>query len=240
MTPTSRTAALIALALGWPLAHAQAPAKPATPPAAASTKSLGSGQASGKLMTREELRACLKTQTELRSRRPELERERAELDREKGELQQAGEAIRVERESFASGRSETVAAFNAKAAAHGERINALNARAATLAELEKQRNKRDEAQRLRQELEAERQELLRNEEALKLEAATVNRMNADTTNEFNARAAAHDQKVQAWNERNRAAAERAGAWQADNERWNGECANRRYLEDDEIAIQRGK
>jgi hypothetical protein len=228
MTPTLRMAALLALALAWPLTHAQA------------TKSLGNGKPGGKLLTRDELRACLGGQQDLKARRVEIERERAELDRDKAALLQAGEALKNDREAHQRSTAEQVSAFNAKNAAHGERVAALGQRIAALAELQKQRDKRDEAQRERETLENERQELLKEEDALKAQAKALNQGNADAVAAFNARAAEHDRKVQAWNERNRAAVERAQTWQDENSRWSADCADRRYNEDDEIAIKRGK
>jgi hypothetical protein len=96
MTPR-RTAAPIALALclAWPLATAQTttPAKPAKPGA---TKSFGGSKPGGKLLTRDELRACMKMQADMKSGGATLERDKAELQREKAELQQAGEALKAD------------------------------------------------------------------------------------------------------------------------------------------------
>ena len=61
---------------------------------------LGEAKPGGRLLTREELRACLKQKTELAERRPPMEAERAQLDRERQELQQIDESLKAERASI--------------------------------------------------------------------------------------------------------------------------------------------
>jgi hypothetical protein len=62
----------------------------------------------------------------------------------------------------------------------------------------------------------------------------------ETVNAFNNRAAAQEQKVADWNSRNKKLAEETGALASDREQWVADCGNRRYREDDEIAIKRGQ
>ncbi len=58
---------------------------PAASAQGAGNKSIGTAKG-GKLLSREELRACLAQQKDLAARKPELESERSALDRERDEL----------------------------------------------------------------------------------------------------------------------------------------------------------
>jgi hypothetical protein len=236
MKYTPRKAALIALALAWPLAHAQSPSKPASP--APATKSFG-GKPGSKLLTREELRACLALREQVKASGPELERDKAELQREKAALQEAGDALKTEREAQERSRQEATSAFRAKGDAHAQRIDAFNARAAELAELEKQ-GRGNRAERLRKALESEHADLKKSEEALQVEMNALNKANADSATTLNARIAEHEQNVRAWNERNDAFTARVQGHRSTDDRWLAQCADRRYDELDEIAIRQGK
>ena len=229
-----RTAALLALALAWPLAHAQA--------AAGTTKSFGTGKAGDKILTREELRACFAMQEQLKGRGPELEREKAQLQQEKTSLAQAGEALKAEKDTLERTREQSAAPFRAKADEHGRRIADFNRKAAELAELEKSKRQSDRAERerVRQAHDAERAQLETQEAALRTEMDTLNKANADAAGSMNARITEHEQKVRDWNTRNDAFTARVDGQRTADDRFKSECASRRYREDDEIAIRQGK
>ena len=82
----STRGALLALAAGLTL-----------PLPALAQKSLGSGGGSGPVMTREELRTCLKQQATLTTRVADFDRQRAELDAEKAAILQTKQALDAER-----------------------------------------------------------------------------------------------------------------------------------------------
>jgi chromosome segregation ATPase len=241
MKTPRRTAAPIALALclAWPLVQAQTttPAKPAKPGA---TKSFGGSKPGGKLLTRDELRACMKMQADMKSGGATLERDKAELQREKAELQQAGEALKADKDTLERTRTEATAAFKAKADAHAQRISDFNAKNAELTEMEKKESRGNRADRMRRDMEKEHADLKKADEVLRTEMDALNRSNADGANALNARVAAHEQKVREWNERNDAFTTRVNSRQSVDDRWMANCADRRYDELDEIAIEQGR
>jgi chromosome segregation ATPase len=238
MSLTRIAAALIALATALPMAsYAQGTT---TPKSTGKTLS-GGNKPAGKLLTRNELRACMKTQDTLKSGRSDLESERAALDREKAELVQAGDALRAERTALERQRNETVSAYNAKVANREARMTAWNQRNAALAEMVRsKKGDKAEMERERADLEREKAELIQLDEALKAEAPQIESTSSQAVAAYNAKATANDQKVEDWNKRSAAGVERANAWRADNDNWKRDCADRPYREDDEIAIKAGK
>jgi DNA repair exonuclease SbcCD ATPase subunit len=236
MKYTARSAALVALALAWPLAHAQSPSKP---PAAGATKTFGAGKPGGKLLTRDELRACMALQKQMQTQASDLEAQKAPLQQEKVALQQAGDALAADREALERNRQATAAPFQAKADAHGQRIEAFNKKSAELAALEKQ-GSLGKSEKLRGQLETEQSELRKNEEALRAEMDALNKTNADAASAMNARVAEHEQKVRAWNQRNDALTASIESHRTSDDRWASQCSDRRYDELDEIAIRQGR
>ena len=57
---------------------------------------------------------------------------------------------------------------------------------------------------------------------------------------FNAKVAALDARVADWNQRNAQVNDSAKALEQERMSWISDCGDRRYREDDEIAIRRGK
>ena len=258
-TPVKRlTFALVlgASLAGWaaaqtaPATPAKAAAKPAAKPAVAAkpaaavadkpadgkTMSLSGKEGGGKLLTRDELRACLKQRDTLTGQLNELAGARTALNQERDALNAEQAALKTERENLA-GMKTAVEELNAKTKVFQEEVDGWNKRVAALAEskghassLEKQRadvNEQGEGLRKRQaELTSERNAVLaRGEEQVKT---------------FNARAAAVDGKVADWNERNRKLNERGDTLQTERETWAADCGDKRYREDDEKAVLSGK
>ena len=258
-TPVKRlTFALVlgASLVGWaaaqtaPATPAKAAAKPATKPAAAAkpaaavadkpadgkTMSLSGKEGGGKLLTRDELRACLKQRDTLTGQLNELAGARTALNQERDALNAEQAALKTERENLA-GMKTAVEELNAKTKTFQQQVDEWNKRVAALAEskghassVEKQRadlNEQGEGLRKRQgELNGERDAVLaRGEEQVKA---------------FNARAGAVDAKVADWNERNRKLNERGDTLQTEREIWAADCGDKRYREDDEKAVLSGK
>lgn len=231
------------LALGLQAAQAQTAPKPAAKPASAPAPKAAEGRTlslggtggtggSGKLMTRDELRDCLKQQASLTQRRTEVEAARGPIDREKEDLVKEQQALKGEREKVDQARA-AIADLNARYQAYGEKVKDWNDRATALKD-----QGGVKADRERSVLERERVDLQKQQAALdadrdKLGDGSVQK----AVDAFNARAVALDQKVTAWNERNAQLADRARALNRDRETWVNDCADRRYREDDEIAIR---
>ena len=113
----------IALLVAAPLLWAQVP-----------SKTLGGGKAAGKLMTRDELRACLKQQATLKTGRADLKSQQDTLDAEKPALVDAGTALKEELATLDRSSADAVAAYNAKAQANDQKVDAWNQRNAALVE----------------------------------------------------------------------------------------------------------
>ncbi len=157
-----RAALLMAAVCGASAAMAQATVSPGD-----GTSALGSGKRGGKLLTREELRACMATQAKLKRDREALGQREKPLDREKAEIVAEGESIKAARE-------------------------------------------------------------------------TLDRTSEEAIQAFNQRVLDNDARVDDYNKRNAALKADATAWQAASDQWKTQCGDRRYREDDEIAIKRDK
>jgi predicted nucleic acid-binding Zn-ribbon protein len=93
----------------------------AVPVWAQSAKSTGPGD---KVMSREELRACLKEGDTLKSRNGEFERGRKDLDAEKARLFEEREALDKEVQAMSAERSKVDTADEAAVKAYNEKANA--------------------------------------------------------------------------------------------------------------------
>ena len=246
--------AALALALTPTFAQTTEPAKPAAKPAAkppsivmpaakpaakssakGDAKTLGGkGSASGKLLTRDELRQCMARLDAFNQGGKDLEQQRATLDRERLDIAKAGEDLKVEREEIDRKRA-LVDAWQGRVRVQAQEVDAFNKKSSAADELS--RSQREAAVK---ELEADRVRLSAARDALAAEEAKVVTTYQDGAKAYNARAEARDARVGDWNKRNAALNE--AALKRDEERtgWLTECANRPYREDDEIAIKKGK
>lgn len=221
------------------------PAKPAAPrgpsivipqaPKAAPTKTLsGKGQPAGKLLTRDELRVCLKRLDDLNASGKKLEGDRGALDRERDELMKEAEALRPMRADV-DVKLAAVRDWEGRMLAHGAEIEAFNKKLKDVEEAP--RSKRDE---LAAALEPERDRLTKARPPLVEEEARVVPAYQASVKTYNERALARDGKVNDWNTRNKTTADAAVKHDEERQAWLAECANRPYREDDEIAIKSGK
>ena len=85
-----------------------------------------------------------------------------------------------------------------------------------------------------------KQEIARDGDALKAKLETVDRTNAEAVNAYNEQAQARDKQVDAFQARATAFNARVDGMTADREAYAKNCSNRRYLEEDETAIKKGK
>lgn len=239
--PTLFAASLL-LALAATIAVAQtAPAKPASKPAAKaaanpSGKTLSGNAATGsaKLMTRDELRSCLKRLDDLNRSAKELDDLRPPLDRERDELKAAGEALKSERADL-DRQLIPIREWETKVKAHSADVEAFNKRNDALGQAP-----RNQQEKLAQELKVERDRLEKVREVLAAEEAKLVPAYKASAAAHNERITARDSKVTDWNARNAAAVDASAKQQDARALWLNECANRPYLEDDEKAIKAGK
>ena len=211
-----------------PKSTAKAPAKPGG-------KTLsGNAPGGGKLMTRDELRSCLKRLDDLNRNNKELDALRPTLDRERDELKAAGEALKKERTDL-DAQLPPIREWENKVRAHGADIEAFNKRNDAAPEAP-----RNQQEKLAQDLKAERERLEKNREALSAEESKLVPAYRAAAAAHNERVGVRDAKVCDWNARNAAAVETSGKQQEARSAWLTECANRPYQEDDEKAIKAGK
>jgi chromosome segregation ATPase len=193
------------------------------------------GQGSGPIMTRDELRSCLRQQDEIKRRRDALEAEREALESEKA-------AIQAENESLQGGRGDIrdanakVQAVNARRTELATRIDDWNRR---WAEFETSNRTGPIAERARKKLLDEQRALAKEDAAIDAEQAGVQAPTADAA-AFNARATALAERTRNWNARNAKAADESVKLTDERELWTIECGNRRFLTDDEKAIRSGQ
>jgi chromosome segregation ATPase len=237
---------MLAALLCLPLAVAaqSAPAKPtATPPqlimppardGKAATKTLGGKAPVGKMLSREELRTCMKRLEAVNATGKDYEQRRAALDKEKEELASSGDALKADRADV-EGKLVAVRAWEERMRAHGAEIETFNKR---IKEAEAApANRREE---LGKELEAERDRLSKARVPLTEEEARLVPAYRAAVASYNEKAKVRDAKVDDWNTRNKAMNELGLKHEEERSAWLAECANRPYREDDEIAIKNGK
>ena len=235
--PALTVAASLLLAFAATLVVAQtAPAKPGVRPAAAPAgKTLGGKTAgSGKPMSRDELRTCMKRLDDVNQSGKDIEALRPQLDRERDELKAAGLLLTAERAEV-DRQLAAVREWEVKMRAHAVDIETFNKRSAAVQEAP--RNRQEE---LLAALKGERENLQMVREALTVEEARSVPTYQALAKTYNERASARDLKVTDWNARNGAAVDASVNQQEARALWLNECANRPYLEDDEKAIKAGK
>jgi predicted nucleic acid-binding Zn-ribbon protein len=208
------------------------PASPAAKPAG--PKTLGGKAPVGKMLTREELRACLKRLDGVNAGTKDLEQRRAALDKEKEDLVKSGDALKADRADV-DAKLAAVRDWEGRLRAHGAEIETFNQR--LKAADEGPRAKREE---LAKEFEAERERLAKARVPLGEEEARLVPVYQNAVKAYNDKAATRDTVVADWNGRNKALNEQSAKQEDDRSAWLSECANRPYREDDEIAIKQGK
>lgn len=91
------------------------------------TGSFGKGKGNGPLLTRAELRECLKLQPSLRALADELVAAQAALDKERAEISRSGAALKDELAALDRSDAQALDAYNKRVLEHGQRIDAYNA-----------------------------------------------------------------------------------------------------------------
>lgn len=201
--------------------------------AGAATKTLaGQGAVQGKLMTRDELRACVKEQRAQQARAAELEARRGEIAAEADAVRMQKAAVQAERDAFAA-KLAGIQAFNERVTAHGERVAIYNQRSK---EFNENPPRGADAQRQRGQLEAEGEALAQADAAIKAEAAEwaalepVRATLAERVRAQQAAAAAAIEHHRAFNDDAKAHDDGLTAWQ-------GRCGNRPYLVSDDKVVR---
>lgn len=216
---------------------AQAPSivMPASPAPKSTTKTLGGKAAPGsKLLTRDELRACMKRLDAVNAAGKDLAQRRTTLDGEKEELLKSGETLKSAKAEVET-KLAAVREWEGRMRAHAAEIEAFNVKAKAVEEAP--RNQRAE---LSKALEADRENLNKVRAVLTEEEGRLVPAYESGVRAYNERALARDAMVSDWNARNKALNDSGTKTENDRTDWLNECGNRPYREDDEIAIKAGK
>lgn len=189
------------------------------------------------LLSRDELRVCFSDEATIRARLSKLEVERAPLEAEKQAIATEQAAFREERTALDARQRTATEALNTKFKAFVAKVEASNNR--VLAANEAKRTG-SAAEREREALGVERAALEKERESLEAEKVTTVAQLQEAVNAYNTKAGVVDKRVQDWNQRNAKLNDASGAVEAERKDWVVNCSNRRYREEDEMAIKAGK
>lgn len=213
------------------LAAASATVIAQTPPADLSMR--GGSQGTGKVLTFNELEACIKQQISLQERRPAIEQRQKEAEAERAAVEKESDALQADKANISG--NERIAAFKAKMDAFGVRVASYTER------LETYNNAKDKSSmsmsRLSRELEREAKALKAEEALNKEESEAINAESEKSVAAFNARAQANSDRAATWNAMQPKLLEEADAYELDRDEWRQNCANRRFREDDDKMIR---
>lgn len=188
----------------------------------------------GPIMSKDELRACLAQKDVVDKRRSDITAQNDQLTRERDALQQTGAALRAEGTQIEQ-RNAAVRALAERNREHQTKVQDWNGRAAKLKDAPPA-----DQEKLLAELNAEKDGLQKSFDSLKAEQAQLSAGFNEQVAAYNARAQEHARNVEALNTRAAQLSEQSQAEARDRDAWRSSCADRRYREDDEIAIKRGK
>ncbi|MBH9551718.1 hypothetical protein [Inhella gelatinilytica] len=221
----------VAAALISSSVSAQNTKKPAQPaPAAKPTVS-----AASKVMTRDELRRCIKIQDDTKALSVELERYQAEAAPEKARIAQMSEDLKAQRQAL-DGPGARLKDLQAAFKEQKEKADDWKRR---YEELEDQKGSRTYEKR-KMELAAEQKALSKRADELEAQRKELYGPYEAAAAAYNEKAAAYDAAANAWNARNDKAAQLDDKIHELKADYAAECANRKFDENDEKAIRQGK
>ena len=223
-TPVLHGLAVCALA-GTAWGQGTVPAKPKAADGSggsARISSLGAAKTGAKLLSREELRACLKQQSELAARKAPIEAQREKLQAERQALLQADESLTQERVAL-DRLAEASTGINKRFQELSAQVDDFNAR---VAKFQDSGRSGPTAERQRNEFEREKQALELSSQALEAERAELRPKAEQALKSYNTRAAARQQAAAEWNAQNASQVQSAQAYEIDRENWAADCAGR--------------
>jgi predicted nucleic acid-binding Zn-ribbon protein len=214
----------LAVMAGW--AAAQAP----------TTKSIGTARSGTKLLTFDELRACLSLQKDLAARKPQLESERAALDNERAELQKIDASLKAD-EAAMQKLAQTAESITQRTKELQQQLADYNEK---VAKFQSSNPSGPVGDRQRRALDNEKAALDKATTQLETDRATIGPDSEKLAKTHAARVETRNRAATDWNERNQAITKKGQAYELDLETWKGDCEGRSYREDDEKLIQSGR
>jgi len=211
---------------------ANAPARPASATTPAAPTAVGGK----KIMTRDELRACLKRNDDQKLRANELDDLAVVINAQRAEIEQGLDAIRAERATLET-RATRIREFQPKMQAYSQKVQEFNTRMGELSSktrmttsegraFEQMRKQVPLLEEERKDLNAERDRLLEGYE--------------DSIKAFAIKAKVVEERAAEWNRRKAQHAQDNEDLSAASADWRRDCADRPYREEDEKAIRAGK
>lgn len=201
-----------------------------------STKGL-SGKATGKgaLMSREELRVCVKEQRAQQSRAAELEARGREVDAEAEAVRKQKDQVQAERDAY-NAKLAQAQGFQQRVKAHGDRVSAYNVRYKAFSDAPPPKG--EAFDREKASIEAEGAALTKADAELKAEApqwtsGTMEPVRAALMEKVQAQQVA----VAASNERSQALDAEVKAYESDRGAWQQRCGDRAYRIADEKVVR---
>lgn len=198
-------------------------------------KTLGGSAPQGKLMTRDELRVCMKERQSQQERAAAIEKRRAEVATEVEAVNRQKADVQAERDAY-NARLAQGLAFNERVKAHAERVSIFNQRVKDF-----QDKPPKDAEYVRGQLEAEGEAVSQADAALKAEAPqwTAAAMEPART-ALNEHIQAQQAAAAAAAEHKRQLNDDITAYDQALAGWTLRCGNRPYREEDEKAVRAGK
>lgn len=193
----------------------------------------GKAPANGKLMSFNELKACIVQQEELKVRRTNLEAQRAQLDQERVGIEKETAALKADRDVLTK-RNDDVRAYNEKLKAFSARVDSLNERVEQIKDGSLTGRNLERRQR---ELAKERAELEAEDVQNKAEGARLSGSMEEFVAKLNARASEQERKANDWNARSKQLDNANVTYEDNRVDWRASCGDRRYREDDEKLIR---
>ena len=187
-------------------------------------------------MTRDELRACLQRNDDLKIRSKEIDDRAVSINAERPQIEQSLDGIRAERAALES-RAAQIREFQPKMLAYRKKVEDFNKLMSEFNGRERlsasEGRQLEELRKQLPELEAERKAL--NDERERLLAGYEESVTA-----FAAKAKAVEDRAADWNQRKTKHTQDTEDLTAASADWRRDCADRPYREDDEKAIRAGK
>ncbi|MCO5976235.1 hypothetical protein [Ideonella oryzae] len=197
---------------------------------------LGNASTKAPIMSREELRACLKQQDALKARAEDGKTKRTQLDVERKQLEADKDAIAAEHAALAARIEKVASDFNAKVAEQSKTVEEFNAK---MDAMNKAAAKGDNVDRQRQKLEREGKAIQQASDDLNAQNKTLNDQIAADKAAFDTKNTAFQARADDWNARNRTMDTTAAEYDMDLDAWKKQCGGRNYREIDEKVIRSG-
>lgn len=232
-TLTRLSAVLIASALSMAasgaLAQTAKPAAKAAKPAAAKAKG-----GKDKIQTKEELRACMMLKESNIARTADLEKRNEVNRQQKADIMKAPESVAAAAKADVEAKLAIVKEADALVKENAKAISDWNER---MAEFEKNSKEMRNADRRRQVLKEERYALKAKDDKLVADRAVKITAYEAAVAAANDGIAARAKAAEDWNKSNDALADEEDRLAEARDKWMAECANRRFLDDDEKEIK---